>query len=193
MVASIAAQTAGCDNTPATAGLHGKPGLGSGGSTTENILLQINLMVSTAEIASQNELQWVLTAVRWSGEIEPEEKKAWGFYVSDNKKGIIATIYYFSEQYFHVHFPLSTLEIKIDSNHKQSGLHLSLRDCVIAVMTRWHKISFLCSTLRNSKPQCTRTCTHTYKHLHIHARTCIFSHSSLCTAEVDYDNHGKQS
>lgn len=31
----------------------GKPGLESGGSTTQNILLQIKLMVSTAEIASQ--------------------------------------------------------------------------------------------------------------------------------------------
>lgn len=53
--ASIPAQTAGSDDTPAClpACLHGKPGLDSGGSTTANILLQIKLMVLTAEIASQ--------------------------------------------------------------------------------------------------------------------------------------------
>lgn len=49
MAASIRAQTAEADKTAVTACLHVTPGL----NATDTILLQIKLMVSTAEIASR--------------------------------------------------------------------------------------------------------------------------------------------
>lgn len=73
--ASIAEQTAGSDNTPATACPYGNQGLEGGGSTTENILLQIELMVSAAEIASQMSYSECTQQGDWEGTVRPKRKK----------------------------------------------------------------------------------------------------------------------